>query len=475
MSTPESLRLQPPTLRRLSMLGAALAISAFMLSAIAADLTIPNKFGSGTPAIAADVNANFEAVQSAVNSKQDRVSGECKAGEAIKIVNANGTVVCEPISGGAGGTITGVTAGGGLSGGGKSGDVSLSLTSCANGQVLKSSGAAWVCSADATGSYPLATPTADGLMSAGDKSKIDSFSGWGYIPNAFFEQSFIDWQIIKGQGAVLATAAPFIGTKVFSNAINQTPWISSVRRVPINPHWTYEVRGSFRLVSGGGSTGAVYLAVRLFDAKGTELNGSSAGGTTGTWWFYPVNRDSNFTDNNWHTYSARFGSGSEHQIPASAVYMTVGAILNYDTDTVSGNRIYETTGLTIVNTSRPPIFVQDTRPQCPSPWNGANPTQMSSNFTLDRPAYVTANASIISSGTGRRDTSLVVDGIEMHRSLGSTLGTAEWQNHHTQWVGLLAAGNHTIKLNGSQDPLWGTVSGYGCGPIWGNMVIRFDD
>jgi hypothetical protein len=51
--------------------------------------------------------------------------------------------------GGGGGTITGVTAGSGLVGGGTSGVVSLSLpTTCALNQLLKWNGTTWICSAD---------------------------------------------------------------------------------------------------------------------------------------------------------------------------------------------------------------------------------------------------------------------------------------------------------------------------------------
>lgn len=63
--------------------------------ALAADLTIPKTFVPGTPATAADVNSNFSATSTAVNSKQNRVTGSCSVGQAIRAINADGTVVCE--------------------------------------------------------------------------------------------------------------------------------------------------------------------------------------------------------------------------------------------------------------------------------------------------------------------------------------------------------------------------------------------
>lgn len=69
---------------------------------LAGPLTIPHEFESGTPARASEVNANFDAVKaevddnsSRIDSKQNRVTGLCAPGGAIRSIAEDGSVECQ--------------------------------------------------------------------------------------------------------------------------------------------------------------------------------------------------------------------------------------------------------------------------------------------------------------------------------------------------------------------------------------------
>lgn len=91
-------------------------------------------FDANTTAKAAEVNSNFANLRTGVNdndteltTKQNRVVATgCAGGSSIRVINEDGTVICElDTDSNSGGDITAVIAGTGLAGGGLNGDVSL--------------------------------------------------------------------------------------------------------------------------------------------------------------------------------------------------------------------------------------------------------------------------------------------------------------------------------------------------------------
>jgi len=104
---------------------------------------------------------------------QSRVTGTCTTGNFLTAVNADGTVTCGAGATGTG-DITEVLPGSGLQGGGASGSVTLGLLqSCAMNQVLKWTGTAWTCQADAVGTGDITGVLAGpGLMGGGTTGDV---------------------------------------------------------------------------------------------------------------------------------------------------------------------------------------------------------------------------------------------------------------------------------------------------------------
>jgi hypothetical protein len=125
-------------------------------------------------AIRAHAAADAEKVGGkSVSELQSRVTGACGAGNFITGVNADGTVNCAAGSTGTG-DITDVLAGSGLAGGGTSGAVTLGLLqTCAANQILKWTGTAWTCQADAVGTGDITGVLAGpGLMGGGASGDV---------------------------------------------------------------------------------------------------------------------------------------------------------------------------------------------------------------------------------------------------------------------------------------------------------------
>jgi hypothetical protein len=288
---------------------------------------------------------------------------------------------------------------------------------------------------------------------------------WGMISNGFFVRDLAGFSVLTGDGGVAVSAAPLGGGKVYANADGEAPWITSNDRVPVNQHWTYEVRGSFRQTNLTGTTGRAYLMVRLFDDTGADIAG------LGTWWFRAA--DQVFTDTNWHTFAIKFGSGTSKPFPANARMMTVGAILNINAVS-PGTRIYEVTGLSLAPTGRPPIYATDNRANCPPAGavSGSTVLVTTGAFTVDREANVSVHANIISLVLGRRDAALYVDGVATMYNLVRT-EIRDWAPHQLHWSGLLLPGQHTIELRAGTS--LASPDGYGCGGNWGNLTVNFND
>ncbi len=107
------------------------------------------------------------------------------------------------------------------------------------------------------------------------------------------------------------------------------------------------------------------------------------------------------------------------------------------------------------------IRTDDTRPFCPPTWP-AGTDMVVQSFSLTRPGMVFITGDMVRITNGRADLWLRVDGVDVQYTIAHT-SVADWQGASVHWSGALAAGAHTVSVQGSPANVWG------CGSTWGGI------
>jgi hypothetical protein len=136
---------------------------------------------------------------------QSRVSASCAVGSSIRVIAADGTVTCQVDNGGSGGggTVTSVATGAGLTGGPvtTSGTIGLAATqllptvACANNQIPKWNGTAWLCATDSVGGSGTVTNIITGLGIIG--GPLTTTGSLAIAPSYRLPQTCLNGQLAK--------------------------------------------------------------------------------------------------------------------------------------------------------------------------------------------------------------------------------------------------------------------------------------
>ncbi len=281
-------------------------------------------------AIRASVAASALQVGSLTESAiQRRVTGTCNAGQAVRSIDAAGGVQCEALVS-SGGDITEVTtaAGSGLQGGATSGAVALGLATCANGEVLRSTGTAWAC-ASSVGAA--ASATTNGYLSSADWTSFNNRRDTGGANLINWSPVVSNWTFDTGTAATITlnTTDVLEGSSSFEFFVGSGTTGAQYNygaMVPVDSRRPYLGRLSAKYASGGGTFSA---GIEAYGAAGTSL---------GTRYFIATNIDLPLTTG-WQNFGAVIqGEGTAiTQFPVGTRFIRPRIFLN--SGNIGGTRI----------------------------------------------------------------------------------------------------------------------------------------
>lgn len=219
---------------------------------------------------------------------QNRVTGACSPGNAIRAIDANGNVTCElDDAGGGSGTVTRVDTGNGLQGGPitTSGTISINAPACAGNEYSRWTGSSWVCGTDQVGGGG----GGGGVGGSGTANWIPKWTGTGQLGNSIIFESGNEIQVKRGSdylgfgpnrdNAGYNDIASIIGGGWGNLILNRGGGRVGVGKT--NPAGTFDVAGSLCISGdcrtswpsggGGGST-----QIKTFD-RIVDCNGDCSG------------------------------------------------------------------------------------------------------------------------------------------------------------------------------------------------------